>query len=240
MRRRIPAALIARRPDDPGPGAGPAAERRQRAADRGHGDPRRSTSRAAWPPTTSSRPGWRRPRRPPDASSSASRRRSSSASSRSATAASRSRSRRPTRPWCWPRSTGSPRSAGRRSAAGILTSLTTIAAAEDDPAPGYYTNRSPGADARTRRPCPDGTYAPAAIVLLTDGENNQPPDPLEAAAGRRPTAACASTRSASAARPGRRSRSRASRSTAGWTSRCSARSPRSPTAPTTPPRTRTS
>ena len=33
-------------------------------------------------------------------------------------------------------------------------------------------------------PVPDGTYASAAIVLLTDGENNQQPDPLEAAAGR--------------------------------------------------------
>ena len=33
-----------------------------------------------------------------------------------------------------------------------------------------------GPDAR-----PDGTYVPAAIVLLTDGENNQSPDPIEAA-----------------------------------------------------------
>jgi len=29
-------------------------------------------------------------------------------------------------------------------------------------------------------PLPPGTYAPAAIVLLTDGENTAPPDPLEA------------------------------------------------------------
>jgi Ca-activated chloride channel family protein len=28
---------------------------------------------------------------------------------------------------------------------------------------------------------PAGSYAPAAIVLLTDGENNERPDPLEAA-----------------------------------------------------------
>ena len=63
---------------------------------------------------------------------------------------------------------------------GILTSLTTIAAAEADPAEGYYTNRSPG-PTPDPTPVPAGTYAPAAIVLLTDGENNQSPDPLEAA-----------------------------------------------------------
>lgn len=35
--------------------------------------------------------------------------------------------------------------------------------------------------APTPTPVPEGTYAPAAIVLLTDGDNNEPPDPLEAA-----------------------------------------------------------
>ncbi len=63
---------------------------------------------------------------------------------------------------------------------GILTSLTTIAAADADPAEGYYTNGSPG-PTPDPTPVPAGTYAPAAIVLLTDGENNQSPDPLEAA-----------------------------------------------------------
>jgi Ca-activated chloride channel family protein len=63
---------------------------------------------------------------------------------------------------------------------GILTSLTTIETADDDPAAGYYTNRSPG-PTPAPTPVPDGVYAPAAIVLLTDGENNQRPDPLEAA-----------------------------------------------------------
>jgi Ca-activated chloride channel family protein len=63
---------------------------------------------------------------------------------------------------------------------GILSSLTTIAAAEADPAAGYYTNRSPG-PTPDPTPVPAGTHAPAAIVLLTDGENNQSPDPLEAA-----------------------------------------------------------
>lgn len=60
---------------------------------------------------------------------------------------------------------------------GILTSLATIAAAEAGPTAGYYSNRSPDPT-----PVPEGTYASAAIVLLTDGENNQSPDPLVAAA----------------------------------------------------------
>jgi Ca-activated chloride channel homolog len=63
---------------------------------------------------------------------------------------------------------------------GIQQSLTAIAAADADPAAGFYTNRS--ADP-TPLPPPvaPGTYAPAAIVLLTDGENTTPPDPFEAA-----------------------------------------------------------
>jgi Ca-activated chloride channel family protein len=69
---------------------------------------------------------------------------------------------------------------GTSIARGILTSLTTIAAADVDPAAGFYTNRSPD-PAPDLAPVPDGTYAPAAIVLLTDGENNQSPDPFEAA-----------------------------------------------------------
>jgi Ca-activated chloride channel family protein len=64
---------------------------------------------------------------------------------------------------------------GTSIARGILSSLTTIAAAED-PADGYYSNRS-----AAPTPVPAGTYDSAAIVLLTDGENNQSPDPLEAA-----------------------------------------------------------
>jgi Ca-activated chloride channel family protein len=64
---------------------------------------------------------------------------------------------------------------GTSIARGILTSLTTIATSED-PAAGYYTNRS-----AAPTPVPAGTYDSAAIVLLTDGENNQSPDPLEAA-----------------------------------------------------------
>jgi Ca-activated chloride channel family protein len=69
---------------------------------------------------------------------------------------------------------------GTSIARGILSSLATIAAAEADPTTGYYTNRSP-APRPEPTPLPKGTYASAAIVLLTDGENNQRPDPLEAA-----------------------------------------------------------
>lgn len=69
---------------------------------------------------------------------------------------------------------------GTSLARGILTSLTTIAAADADPAAGYYTNRSPEPTPEPT-PVPKGTFTSAAIVLLTDGENTQPPDPLAAA-----------------------------------------------------------
>ncbi len=63
---------------------------------------------------------------------------------------------------------------------GILASLATIAAADADPAAGFYTNRSPDPTPEPT-PVPAGTHASAVIVLLTDGENNQSPDPLDAA-----------------------------------------------------------
>jgi Ca-activated chloride channel homolog len=63
---------------------------------------------------------------------------------------------------------------------GIQQSLTAIALAELDPAAGYYSDRS--ADPTPRpTPVPPGTHVPAAIVLLTDGENTTPPDPFVAA-----------------------------------------------------------
>ena len=69
---------------------------------------------------------------------------------------------------------------GTSIARGILTALTTIAADEAGPAAGYYTNRSPG-PTPVVTPVPEGTFSSAVVVLLTDGENNQQPDPLEAA-----------------------------------------------------------
>jgi Ca-activated chloride channel family protein len=63
---------------------------------------------------------------------------------------------------------------------GILASLKIIAAQEEGV--DYYTNRSPSTSpSPSPTPVPDGTYDSAAIVLLSDGENNQSPDPLEAA-----------------------------------------------------------
>jgi Ca-activated chloride channel family protein len=69
---------------------------------------------------------------------------------------------------------------GTSLARGIQSSLATIAASEADPTAGYYTNRSP-APTPEPTPVPAGTHSSAAIVLLTDGENNQQPDPLAAA-----------------------------------------------------------
>ena len=69
---------------------------------------------------------------------------------------------------------------GTSIARGIVTSLTTIASADAGPAAGFYTNRSPGTTPEPT-PVPDGTFSSAAIVLLSDGENNQRPDPIEAA-----------------------------------------------------------
>jgi Ca-activated chloride channel family protein len=62
---------------------------------------------------------------------------------------------------------------------GILTSLNAIAA-EAEPAPRLYTNLTP-TPTSTPTPVPAGTYTSAVIVLLTDGENNESPDPLEVA-----------------------------------------------------------
>jgi Ca-activated chloride channel family protein len=72
---------------------------------------------------------------------------------------------------------------GTSVAGGILASLKVIAIAEAGPyANDYYTNVSPAPTATpTPTPVPAGTHAPAAIVLLTDGENNESPDPMTAA-----------------------------------------------------------
>ncbi len=44
----------------------------------------------------------------------------------------------------------------------------------------YYSNRSPEPTPRPT-PVPAGTHLPAVIVLLTDGENNERPDPMVSA-----------------------------------------------------------
>ncbi len=66
---------------------------------------------------------------------------------------------------------------------GIMASLNVIAQAEAGPwANNYYSNASPGpSPAATPTPVPSGTHDSAVIVLLSDGENNESPDPLAAA-----------------------------------------------------------
>ena len=72
---------------------------------------------------------------------------------------------------------------GTSLAEGILNSLKVIAVAEAGPyANDYYTNPSAGASPTpSPSPVPSGTHAPASIVLLSDGENNESPDPMTAA-----------------------------------------------------------
>ena len=67
---------------------------------------------------------------------------------------------------------------GTSLANGILASLKAIAAANDD-GTHYY---SPQAPAQAAGPgLPEGNYRSAVIVLLTDGENNEQPEPASAA-----------------------------------------------------------
>ncbi|MCS7059531.1 MAG: VWA domain-containing protein [Anaerolineae bacterium] len=68
---------------------------------------------------------------------------------------------------------------GTSLGSGILAALNTLAAAER-PAPNYYSNRGLTATPSPTPP-PTGARRSAVIVLLTDGENTAPPNPLEAA-----------------------------------------------------------
>jgi Ca-activated chloride channel family protein len=69
---------------------------------------------------------------------------------------------------------------GTSVANGILASLNMIATVGTEPAPSLYTDLTP-APTPTPTPVPAGTVMPAVIVLLTDGENNESPEPLAAA-----------------------------------------------------------
>lgn len=66
---------------------------------------------------------------------------------------------------------------GTSLAYGILAALNTIELMQRQEETRYYTNLTPSATP-TPTPMPQGTYAPAVVVLLTDGENNIPPNPL--------------------------------------------------------------
>ncbi len=68
---------------------------------------------------------------------------------------------------------------GTSLGSGILAALNTIAASEA-PATNYYSNKDL-TPTPAPTPVPKGTHKSAVIVLLTDGENTAPPDPLEAA-----------------------------------------------------------
>ncbi len=73
---------------------------------------------------------------------------------------------------------------GTSLASGILTSLKAIQTAEQGNQTHFYSNLTPtpeGEPAPTPTPVPPGTHTSSVIVLLTDGENNSSPDPLEAA-----------------------------------------------------------
>ena len=70
---------------------------------------------------------------------------------------------------------------GRRTAVGsaILTALDAIAEIDDSVAPSTSADDPPES---APEPVPNGAYAPAIVVLLTDGASNAGPEPVEAAA----------------------------------------------------------
>ena len=68
---------------------------------------------------------------------------------------------------------------GTSLAGGILASLKAIADGSNPPTH-FYSNLTP-VPTPSPTPVPKGAYTPGMLVLLTDGENNENPDPLTAA-----------------------------------------------------------
>ena len=68
---------------------------------------------------------------------------------------------------------------GTSLASGIYASLNALIA-EAEPSSRLYSDLTPEPTPEPT-PVPEGVYTSAVIVLLTDGENNERPDPLEAA-----------------------------------------------------------
>jgi Ca-activated chloride channel family protein len=68
---------------------------------------------------------------------------------------------------------------GTSLASGIFASLNALIA-ESEPSSRLYSDLTPEPTPEPT-PVPEGEYGPAVIVLLSDGENNERPDPLEAA-----------------------------------------------------------
>jgi Ca-activated chloride channel family protein len=67
---------------------------------------------------------------------------------------------------------------------GMQAALKVVSVAESGSKVDYYTQASPGPTPQptpTPAPVPPGSHASAAIVLLTDGENNERPDPVAVA-----------------------------------------------------------
>ncbi len=128
----------------------------------------------------SSRPGWRRPRRPRSRSSPSSRRRSRSASSCSATRGLSTQVPTDDRAEIEAAIQRLEPERGTSLGNGILSALSVIDKALAPSDTDYYTN-----DTQEPRPAPtpvpDGVFEPAMIVLMTDGENTTEPDPIEAA-----------------------------------------------------------
>jgi Ca-activated chloride channel family protein len=63
---------------------------------------------------------------------------------------------------------------------GIVASLAAIAAAENPDQTHFYSNLTPE-PTTTPAPVPAGSHGSTVVVLLTDGENNEAPNPLAAA-----------------------------------------------------------
>ena len=63
---------------------------------------------------------------------------------------------------------------------GIVASLQAIEQAENPPQTNFYSNQTPEPTA-TPQPVAPGSKGSTVVVLLTDGENNERPDPLAAA-----------------------------------------------------------
>jgi Ca-activated chloride channel family protein len=63
---------------------------------------------------------------------------------------------------------------------GLVTALNTIAVAAAEGGPNLYSNLTPGPTAEPT-PVPPGRFESAVIVLLSDGDNNEEPDPLAVA-----------------------------------------------------------
>lgn len=70
---------------------------------------------------------------------------------------------------------------GTSVAQGILASLNAIAVESNGEPPSEIYSNLLLTPTPTPTPVPQGTYTPAVIILLSDGENNENPDPLTAA-----------------------------------------------------------